>query len=70
MIVAGFHVPAIPLLEIPGNKGAILFWHSGPICANVDVTFEFTVRVSVLNVSHPPVVLATVSINDPAALNT
>ena len=38
MIVAGFHVPANPLLEVEGNDGAALFWHSGPICVNVAVT--------------------------------
>src|SRR5439155_596931 len=36
----------------------------------VDVNSVFTVSVSVLTVSHPPVVLATVSVSEPAALNT
>ena len=25
LIVAGLHVPVIPLLEVPGNAGAVLF---------------------------------------------
>ena len=37
---------------------------------SVEVSSVLTVSVNVLNVSHPPVVLAMVSVNDPAALNT
>ena len=31
LMVAGFHVPVIPLLDVDGNVGAVVFWHSGPI---------------------------------------
>jgi ribosome recycling factor len=37
---------------------------------SVEVSSALTVSVSVLDVSHPPVVLATVSVSDPAAVNT
>ena len=42
--------------------------HTAMLC--VEVSSVLTVSVSVLNVSHPPVVLATVSVSEPAALNT
>ena len=31
LIVAGFHVPVTPLLDVAGSVGAVVFWHSGPI---------------------------------------
>ena len=31
LIVAGFHVPETPLLDVVGNIGAVVFWQSGPI---------------------------------------
>jgi hypothetical protein len=37
LIVAGFQVPVIPLVDVKGNEGATKFWHSGPIVANVGV---------------------------------
>ena len=42
--------------------------HTAFVC--VEVSSVLTVSVSVLNVSHPPVVLATVSVSEPDALNT
>ena len=38
LIVAGLHVPLIPLVEVAGKAGAPEFWHSGPIAAKVGVT--------------------------------
>ena len=38
IIVAGLHVPVMPLLDSVGNAGEVEFWHSGPICVNVGVT--------------------------------
>ena len=38
LIVAGFHVPVIPLLDVVGKGGAIESRHSGPIFVNVGVT--------------------------------
>ena len=54
LIVAGLHVPAIPLFEIDGNASAVLFWHSGPICVNVGMVCAFTVMLSVVEVAHWP----------------
>lgn len=28
-MVAGFHVPVIPLFDVVGNIGAVAFWHNG-----------------------------------------
>ena len=38
MIVAGFHVPGILLVDVTGRAGAAVFWVKGPICVNVGVT--------------------------------
>ena len=37
LIVAGDQVPVIAgvLVELAGNAGAVLFWHSEPIAVNV-----------------------------------
>jgi len=40
------------LLEVPGNSGAVEFWHSGPICVNAGVTFGLTVTVNVVVDAH------------------
>ena len=56
MIVAGLHVPAILLLEVVGNNGAVEFWQSGPTCVNAGVTFGVTVIVKVAVVAHCPAV--------------
>ena len=34
MIVAGLHVPVIPLVDVVDKAGAVLFWQSGPIWVN------------------------------------
>ena len=52
LTVAGFQVPLMPLAEVDGNAGAVLFWHSGPICAKLGVIFELTVIVKVVVVAH------------------
>ena len=36
-IVAGFHVPVIPFMDVAGNGGAVEFRHNAAICANVGV---------------------------------
>ena len=56
LITAGLHVPVILLLEVVGSTGAVLFWHSGPICVNTGVTFGLTVTVNVAVVAHWPTV--------------
>ena len=37
LIVAGDHVPVIPLVDVAGKAGAMLFWQSGPIAAKAGV---------------------------------
>ena len=38
LIVAGFQVPLIPLVETDGNCGAVEFWHKGAIGVNTGIT--------------------------------
>jgi hypothetical protein len=48
LIVDGFHVPLTPLIDVTGNVGAVLFWQSGPIWANVGVTWlVITISITV-----------------------
>ena len=54
LIVAGFHVPVIPLLDVVGSAGAVLFWHNGPICVNVGTTCALMVTLSVAVAAHCP----------------
>jgi hypothetical protein len=54
LIVAGFHVPLMPLLDVVGNVGAAAFWHSGPIAVNVGVTCGSIVMLKVAVVAHSP----------------
>ena len=54
LMVAGLHVPVIPLSEVVGNAGAVGFWHSGAIGVNAGVSSAVTVMVSVAGVAHCP----------------
>ena len=54
LIVAGLHVPVMPLVEVAGNVGAVLFWHSGPIAVNVGVICGSMVMLSVAMIAHSP----------------
>jgi hypothetical protein len=36
-IVAGFHVPVMPFIEVNANAGAAEFWHNGAMAVNVGV---------------------------------
>ena len=54
LITAGFHVPLMPLLEVVGNAGAVLFWHNGPICVNVGVICELITTSIVAGIAHCP----------------
>ena len=54
LIVAGLHVPVIPLLDVVGNAGAALFWQSGPICVNVGVICEPITTFIVTLIAHIP----------------
>ena len=66
LIVAGLHVPVIPLLDVPGNAGALEFWQSGPIAENVGVTCGSTVMVNVAVVAHCPAAGVNVYVVVPA----
>ena len=55
LMVAGLHVPVIPLLEVVANTGAALFRQSAPIALNVGITLGVTVISSVVIVAHCPI---------------
>ena len=54
LMVAGLHVPVIPLFDVAGSVGAVLFWQSGPIAVNVGVICGSTIMVSVVVIAHCP----------------
>ena len=56
MIVDGLHVPANALLDVDGNVGAVLFWHSGPIAVKVGVSCGVITTFIVAVVAHCPAV--------------
>ena len=68
LIVAGLHVPVIPLLDVVGNTGAVLFWQSGPICVNVGVTCDVITMSMVVVTPHCPVFGVNVYVVVPVAL--
>jgi hypothetical protein len=54
LIVAGLHVPLMPLVEVVGKPGAPEFWHSGPIAVNDGNAGAEIVIVIVVVVPHWP----------------
>ena len=52
LIVAGDHVPVIPLVDVVDNAGAMLFWQSGPIAAKAGVMLPVVVISMVTAVAH------------------
>jgi hypothetical protein len=54
LIVAGLHVPEIPLFELTGNKGGAAFRQSGPIGVKAGVMAGLTVIVNVVMKAHWP----------------
>lgn len=52
LMVAGVHVPVMPFVEVAGNAGAVEFWHSGPMPANVAVRRALTTTAMVTGVPH------------------
>jgi len=52
LIVAGDHVPVIPLVDVAGKAGAMLFWQSGPIAAKAGVMLLVVVISMVTTVAH------------------
>jgi hypothetical protein len=54
MLIAGLHVPVIPLLEVVGNAGIVAPEQKGPTAVNVGVVLELIVMVKVAGVAHCP----------------
>ena len=55
LIVAGFHVPVIPLIEVRGKAGGVLFRHSGPIAVKVGAVPAIVTIAMVVTEAHWPV---------------
>ena len=53
-MVAGLHVPLIPLLEVDGSAGAVAFWHNGAIGVNAGVISGLMVMLNEAVVAHCP----------------
>ncbi len=54
LMVAGFQVPLMPLVEVVGRAGALAFWHKGPISANCGVVSALMVMESAAIAAHCP----------------
>ena len=54
LITAGDQVPAIPLLEVAGNAGAVLFRQISPITSKVGVVAGVTLIFIVTGTAHIP----------------
>ena len=54
LIVAGLQVPVMPLVEVVGSAGAVLFWQSGPIAVNAGVICGSIVMINVACIAHCP----------------
>src|SRR4030095_11623860 len=54
LIVAGLHVPVMPLVDAAGRAGAVLFWQSGPIWANAGVIWVAITTSIVVVAAHWP----------------
>ena len=56
LMVAGLHVPVIAgvLVELNGSNGAMLFWQSGPIGANIGTISLVMMMSSVFTIEHWP----------------
>ena len=52
LIVAGDHVPVIPLVDVVSKAGAVLFRQSGPIAAKAGVMLLVIVISMVTTVAH------------------
>ena len=54
IIVAGLHVPVMLFNDVVRNAGAVEFWHSGPMGANVGTTCGvITISIDIV-VAHTP----------------
>lgn len=58
LIVAGLHVPAIPLLDVEGKAGAVAPLQMASVVpkVNTGVTFGFTVTVKLAGKAQRPAV--------------
>ena len=54
MITAGDQVPAIPLLDVAGNSGAVEFRQISPITSKVGVVAGVTLIFIVIGTAHIP----------------
>ena len=54
LITAGDQVPVIPLLEVSGNDGAVVFRQISPITSKAGITLGLTVTFSVVVVAQIP----------------
>jgi len=54
LIIAGLHVPVIPLVDVDTKAGAALFWHNGPICVKTGVTSGVIVMSIETTEAHCP----------------
>ena len=54
LITAGFHVPVMPLLDVPDKDAGVLPIQYGPSCVNVGVTLLDTSILIVAVVAHWP----------------
>jgi len=52
LLIAGFQVPVMPLVDVVGNAGIVAPLQNGPTAANVGVTFGVMVIVSCVVVAH------------------
>ena len=52
LMVAGDQVPVIPLLEVSGKVGAVVFRQIAPIASKAGVTLGVTVTSNVVVVAH------------------
>ena len=70
VLITELQVPVIAgiFVELVGKEGGVLFWHNGPMAANVGVTFGFTVMLIVDVVAHCPAVGVKVYVVVPAVV--
>ena len=52
MLTAGLHEPVIPLSDVVGNTGAVLFWQTLATGVKVGVTSGSTVMLKVVVDAH------------------
>ena len=52
LIVAGFQMPVIPLVEVSGRAGAVLFWQTAPMALNTGVIWLLMVTDIVVVTAH------------------